>query len=42
MPTVKKDISITFDQPVDYPVVPLMRELKKYLNELDRNGELPV
>ncbi|MDR2900907.1 MAG: hypothetical protein LBV20_05265 [Treponema sp.] len=42
MPTGKKDISITFEQPVDYPLVPLMRELKKYLEELDRSGGLPV
>jgi hypothetical protein len=42
MPTGKKDISITFDQPVDYPLVPLMKELKKYLDELDRSGQLPV
>lgn len=42
MPTGKKDISITFEQPVDYPVVPLMRELKQYLDELDKSGKLPV
>jgi hypothetical protein len=42
MPTGKKDISITFDKPVDYPLVPLMKELKTYLDELDRCGDLPV
>ncbi len=42
MPTGKKDISVTFEQPVDYPLVPLMKELKKYLDELDSIGELPV
>jgi hypothetical protein len=42
MPTGKKDIVVTFDKTVDYPVVPLMRELKKYLDELDRSGQLPV
>lgn len=42
MPTGKKDISITFEQPVDYPVIPLMRELKQYLEDLDRTGKLPV
>ncbi len=42
MPTGKKDISITFEKPVDYPVVPLMRELKHYLNELDKSGKLPL
>lgn len=42
MPTGKKDISVTFEQPVDYPLVPIMKELKPYLDELDRSGQLPV
>jgi hypothetical protein len=42
MPTGKKEIAITFDQPVDYPLVPLTKELKVYLDELDKTGQLPV
>ncbi len=42
MPTGKKHISVTFEQPVDYPLVPLMKKLKLYLDELDTSGQLPV
>ncbi len=42
MPTGKKHISVTFEQPIDYPLVPLLKELKPYLDELDRSGQLPV
>jgi hypothetical protein len=42
MPMGNKEIAVTFDQPVDYPMVPLMKELKLYLEELDKSGQLPV
>jgi hypothetical protein len=42
MPTGHKHITIAFDQPVDYPMVPLLREIKSYIDELDRKGGLPL
>jgi hypothetical protein len=40
-PTGARDIFVTLAEPVDYPLVPLMTEVKKYLNALDDSGELP-
>jgi hypothetical protein len=40
-PTGIKDISISFTEPVDYPLVPLNQELKKYIDKLDLSGGLP-
>ncbi|MDR0623505.1 MAG: hypothetical protein LBG10_03655 [Treponema sp.] len=40
-PTGVKDISISFIEPVDYPLVPLNRELKKFIDHLDVTGGLP-
>ena len=40
-PTGQKEVLITFNDPVDYPLVPLLRELKKYILDLDWNGGLP-
>jgi hypothetical protein len=40
-PTGHKDIFVTLAEPVDYPLVPLMKEVKKYLNDLDDSGGLP-
>jgi hypothetical protein len=40
-PTGQKDIFITMPDPIDYPLVPLMKALKGYLNELDDAGGLP-
>jgi hypothetical protein len=40
-PTGVRDILVTLAEPVDYPLVPLMKEVKKYLNELDDSGGLP-
>lgn len=40
-PTGKKDISITFVDSVDYPLVPLMLTLKEYILNMDRTGSLP-
>jgi hypothetical protein len=41
MPTGLNQISITIAEPVDYPLVPLMRELKQFITNLDKDGGLP-
>jgi hypothetical protein len=41
MPTGLNQISITIAEPVDYPLVPLIRELKQFITNLDKNGGLP-
>jgi hypothetical protein len=41
MPTGLDRISITIAEPVDYPLVPLIRELKQFITNLDKNGGLP-
>lgn len=40
-PTGHTEISITSIEKVDYPLVPLQKELKKVIGELDSNGTLP-
>ena len=40
-PTGAKEIIITFIDPVDYPLIPINKELKKYIDELDSAGGLP-
>jgi hypothetical protein len=40
-PTGAKEISITFVDTVDYPLIPLNRELKKFIGHLDVSGGLP-
>jgi hypothetical protein len=40
-PTGQKDILVTLAEPIDYPLVPLLRELKKFINEIESNGQLP-
>ena len=40
-PTGLKDISITFLDAVDYPLIPLNKEIKSYIDTLDSNGGLP-
>jgi hypothetical protein len=40
-PTGVKDISVSFAEPVDYPLIPLNRELKKFIDHLDVTGGLP-
>ena len=39
-PTGNKDISISFIDTVDYPLVPLNKELKKFIDEMDSAGGL--
>jgi len=40
-PTGSKDISINFIDKIDYPLVPVNKELKKYIDELESAGGLP-
>ena len=41
-PTGQLEISATISQDIDYPLVPLMKELKTYIGELDAGRKLPV
>jgi hypothetical protein len=41
-PTGHKEILINLLDQVDYPLVPLNKELKKMLDGMDSSGELPV
>jgi len=40
-PTGQIEIAISIKQSVDYPLVPLQKELKKYIGALDSDGKLP-
>jgi len=40
-PTGHTEIAVTLSEKVDYPLVPLQRELKKFIGDLDSNGKLP-
>ncbi|MDR2302967.1 MAG: hypothetical protein LBE10_00065 [Treponema sp.] len=40
-PTGYKEIIVTLNEKVDYPLVPLIKELKKYIDNLDASGALP-
>ncbi|MDR0375834.1 MAG: hypothetical protein LBH85_08960 [Treponema sp.] len=40
-PTGQKEILITIADPVDYPLIPIIRELKKHIDLLYANGNLP-
>ena len=40
-PTGQKDISVTYVDTVDYPLVPLNKEFKKTIDALDSSGGLP-
>lgn len=40
-PTGKTDITITFPKKPDYPLVPLVKELKNFICALDSEGKLP-
>jgi hypothetical protein len=41
-PTGLKDILVTIAEPVDYPLVPLIKALKTTIDTLDENGALPL
>ncbi|MDR2630859.1 MAG: hypothetical protein LBC60_08065 [Spirochaetaceae bacterium] len=40
-PTGVKEISISISEPVDYPLTPLIKELKQFVIKLDDSGGLP-
>lgn len=40
-PTGKKEISVTILDSVDYPLIPIMRNLKEFIKNLDSSGALP-
>lgn len=40
-PTGTKEISVNFLNDIDYPLIPLTRDLKAYIDTLDINGGLP-
>ena len=40
-PTGEKLITLTFIDHIDYPIIPLNKELKAFINSLDTNGDLP-
>jgi hypothetical protein len=40
-PTGQKEILITIGDPIDYPLVPLIKELRKFIDKLDVDGNLP-
>jgi hypothetical protein len=40
-PTGQKEINLTFIDSVDYPLVPLNKELKNYILDMEINGGLP-
>jgi hypothetical protein len=41
MPTGQMETSVTFPKKVDYPLVPLVKELKNFISALDSAGKLP-
>ena len=40
-PTGKREISLSFLDEVDYPLIPVIKELKKIIETMDENGALP-
>jgi hypothetical protein len=40
-PTGQKEIAITILDTIDYPLVPLNRELKQFIDKLEASGGLP-
>jgi hypothetical protein len=41
LPTGQTEISVTFPQKVDYPLVPLVKEFRNFISALDSKGKLP-
>jgi len=41
-PTGTIDIITVLSQKIDYPLVPVQKELKKYIGVLDSSGKLPL
>ena len=41
-PTGNLEITTTLQEKIDYPLVPLIKELKNYIGELDSSRKLPA
>ncbi|MDR2494296.1 MAG: hypothetical protein LBD24_03635 [Spirochaetaceae bacterium] len=41
-PTGENEVIVTLAEPVDYPLVPLVKALKTTIETLDSNGALPL
>ena len=42
LPTGMSEVAIISMGKVDYPLVPLQKELKQFISTLDSNGKLPI
>jgi hypothetical protein len=40
-PTGQKEITVSFLDDLDYPLLPIIKELKKYIDTMHTNGLLP-
>jgi hypothetical protein len=40
-PTGQKDITVSFIDRIDYPLIPLNREIKEFIDNMDIAGGLP-
>jgi hypothetical protein len=40
-PTGQKEITVSFLDKVDYPLIPVIKELKLYIDAMHSNGTLP-
>jgi hypothetical protein len=40
-PTGQKEITVSFLDDLDYPLVPIIKELKKFIDTMHTNGLLP-
>jgi len=40
--TGQKEIVVSFIDNIDYPLIPLNKEIKKFIDDLDSGGGLPI
>ncbi|MCL2759462.1 MAG: hypothetical protein FWD22_04560 [Treponema sp.] len=40
-PTGHREVNVNFIDAIDYPLVPVTKELKQYISDLDSAGQLP-
>jgi hypothetical protein len=40
-PTGSKDISVSLTEDIDYPLVPLLKSLRDFVQAMERSGALP-
>ena len=40
-PTGQKEIIVTFLDKIDYPLIPLNKELKQFIDDMEAGGRLP-